>query len=181
MRTIISAVLALLSVPAMAQQNGLPEGLGSPALTGFVVGYRASNEKQFLQEEIPEGETVHSWTRMVTTQRYRDLALGVTPYQMLQTVAANAPKSCPRAVVTAPASLTIGGRPAAQMKVDCPLNPESGTPETFFMLAVAGQRDMMIKQVAFRRLPSQEDIAFATGFLGSMTVCTSTDPSSCKR
>jgi hypothetical protein len=181
MRTLVAAVLALAAAPVLAQQNGLPEGLGSPALAGFIVGNRASNENQFILEEIPEGETVHSWTRMVSTQRYRDLALKASPYQMLQSIAASTPKSCPGAIVTAPASLKIGGRDAARMRVECPLNPQSGTPETFLMLVVAGQRDMMLKQVAFRGRTSGEDIAWATGFLGSVTVCTSPDPASCKR
>ncbi len=181
MRTFVAAVLALVAAPLLAQQNGLPEGLGSPDLPDFIIGHRASNENQFIQEEVPEGETVHSWTRMVTTQRYRDLALKASPYQMAQNIAASTPKSCPGAIVAAPASLKLGGRDAAQMRVDCPLNPQSGTPETFLMLVVAGQRDMMVKQVAFRSNPSQADIAWATGFLGSVTVCTTPDPASCKR
>ena len=55
---------------------------------------------------------------------------------------------------------------------DCPRNPQTGLPETFLILAIEGANDMHVAQVAFRRVPSAQDIAWAEAQLESVALCT---------
>ena len=59
--------LALALAPAASAAPG-DARLVTQALPGFIVGYEAGNAQQSIREEIPKGETVQAWTRMVTTR-----------------------------------------------------------------------------------------------------------------
>ena len=84
---------------------------------------------------------------------------------------AGLPDSCPGASVTAVEPVTVAGRPAARVSARCPNNPRTGLPETFFMLAIAGQHDMHVAQIAFRREPTAADRDFAARQLASVRLC----------
>jgi hypothetical protein len=73
-------------------------------------------------------------------------------------------RACPRATVAYRRTLGV----AAQMRVDCPLNPTTGLPETFFAKAMPGRTDMHVAQVAFRRVPSAGDVAWAERYLAAV-------------
>jgi hypothetical protein len=87
------AVLAGLSLPASALAQAGAERLASPPLSGFIHGYQAANAQQAIREEVPRGETVERWTRMVTTQRFGGLASRATPAAYARTIAASAPQA----------------------------------------------------------------------------------------
>jgi hypothetical protein len=168
MRTPSAAVLALiLASPLFAQAT---ERLASPALNGFVVGYSAANTQQSIREEVPRGETVEAWTRMVTTQRFVGLAARATPAQYAQNVIAPLPRACPGARVSPIENLTVTGRPAVRLQVDCPRN-SGGISETFILLAIAGARDMHVKQVAFRGGVTPASLQWAQGYLAATALC----------
>jgi hypothetical protein len=158
-------LLALGTGPASAEQ------LSSPALPGFVVGHEAANDEQSIREEVPAGETVRDWTRMVTTQRFGGAAARITPVDFLANMSTNLQSACPGASNSRVITGTRGGRPAAQMRAFCPLFARSGEPESFIILAIAGAEDLHIKQVAFRRVPTEEDIAWGEGVLASVRYC----------
>ncbi|MDR2857701.1 MAG: hypothetical protein LBV50_07620, partial [Novosphingobium sp.] len=124
------AAFAVLGMPASAQAPAAGERLVSPALPGFVPGYRAASAAQSIREEVPRGETVERWSRMVTTQRFTGLAARSTPAAYARTITGSLPRACPGAAISPIASLTVSGRPAARFQVDCPRN-EAGQPETF--------------------------------------------------
>ena len=140
-------VLLLLTGAAAAAQSA--ERLVAPALPGFVVGYSAGNAQQSIREEIPRGETVEAWTRMVTTQRFTGLAQRTTPVAYAQSVLAPLPRACPGAAISPVTQLTVAGRPAVRFQVDCP-HSAGGRPESFILLAIAGRSDMHVKQTAWR-------------------------------
>jgi hypothetical protein len=168
MRTPSAAVLALiLASPLFAQAT---ERLASPALNGFVVGYSAANTQQSIREEVPRGETVEAWTRMVTTQRFVGLAARATPAQYAQNVIAPLPRACPGARVSPIENLTVTGRPAVRLQVDCPRNG-GGQPEMFILLAIGGLRDMHVKQVAFRGALTAANMQWAQGYLAATALC----------
>jgi hypothetical protein len=54
------------------------------------------------------------------------------------------------------------------MRVDCPINPSTGKPETFFAKAMPSASDMHVAQVAFRRVPSSADTSWAENYLASV-------------
>ena len=71
--TRLRSVLALLTtsvVLSLAASSAAAEHLASQEVPGFVVGYRVANDREDIREEVPAGETVQDWTRMVTTQRF---------------------------------------------------------------------------------------------------------------
>lgn len=166
MRMKLLAGLAMaVAAPALAQSGG--ERLAAPALPGFVTGYSAGNAQQSIREEIPRGETVERWSRMVTTQWFAGLAARATPSQYAQNMLSKLPQQCPGARISPVSSLTVSGRPAVRFQVDCPL----GSGETFILLAVAGQRDMHVKQVAWRGGTTPAGLQWGRNFLAGTVLC----------
>jgi hypothetical protein len=163
-------MLALLTPLVLAAVSPALDRLVSPSLSGFVVDYEAGNAEQAIREEVPKGETVQQWTRMVTTQWFAGVSTRLTAAQFLQNVAGGLEQSCPKATTTKPVLGTRSGRPSAQFRANCPYLASTGKPETFYMLAIAGPSDLHVKQVAFRRVPSAADAKWAETFLAGVTL-----------
>jgi hypothetical protein len=171
MRSItIGLALALTSATSILAQPAGTERLVSPALPGFVTGHAAANAQQSILEQVPAGESVRAWTRMVTTQRYGGLARRATVAQYAQNVRNAVPGACPGATMSPLTSLTISGRPAAQFQLDCPRSA-GGQPETFIMLAIAGPSDIHVKQVAWRGGTTPAALAWGRQFLAATVLC----------
>lgn len=157
------------------------EWSGRPAASGFVVGFDKANAEQAIVERIPAGETVERWTRMLTSQRFVGRARDPGPRQMLVNIQNLLARACPGGSTTPIVAMTVSGRPAARMRSDCPLNPQTGFPETFFIIAFAGDRDLFAEQVAFRRVPNAADLTFASKNLQQVRWCTAASKdSACK-
>lgn len=171
-RFFLGMTMAAMAAGAAMALDG--ERMVSPPLAGFAVGHSAANAEQSIREEIPRGETVERWTRMVTTQRFGGLAARATPAAYARTIAASVPRSCPGAAISPVANLTVSGRAAVRFQVDCPRST-GGVPETFIFLAIAGQSDMHVKQVAFRGAIRAADLAWARGFLAGTVLCGARD------
>ena len=142
------------------------EALSAPALPGFVVGFNKAAGGSSIVEQVPQGETVHDWTRMVTTQRFAGLAARTGGDGFLSLMLGGLQRGCPAARVTY--RRPVGS--AAQMRVDCPLNPATGKPETFFAKAMPGKPDMHVAQVAFRRVPTPADVKWAEAHLAKVAL-----------
>ncbi|HET9460271.1 MAG TPA: hypothetical protein VFO51_09865 [Sphingomicrobium sp.] len=142
------------------------EALALPPVAGFVVGYEAARDGNSIVEQVPEGETVQRWTRMVTTQRFAGVARRADADGFLQVMLDGLQQACPGATV----AYRRPGAKVAQMRVDCPLNPATGLPETFFAKAMPGAVDMHVSQVAFRRAPSASDVAWAERYLAGVSL-----------
>ena len=172
-RSVMAIVALLAATGAAAQAAG--ERLVSPALSGFVVGYNAANAAQSIREEVPRGETVEAWSRMVTTQRFAGLARRATPEAYAGNILAGLRQACPTARVSPLARLPVSGRPAVRFQADCP-HSAGGRPETFILLAVAGPSgDMHVKQVAWRGGTTPQGLAWGRGFLAGTTLCAAGD------
>lgn len=143
----------------------------TPDLEGFTVGYQAGNAHTGITEEVPQGETVERWTRMVTTQRFAGLARKADVATYAGAVIDGLAGGCPGARTTPVEVTTVSGRPAARFRADCPRNPGTGLPETFWLLALAGPNDIHVKQVAFRRVPDAADVRWAEDFIAGTTWC----------
>lgn len=167
MRSGFLIVLSAMAAPAAAAS----EFSGRPAAPGFVVGFDKANAEQAIVERIPTGETFERWTRMLTSQRFMGRTRDPGPRGLLTNIQGLLRQACPGGSTTAIVDLTVSGRPAARMRSDCPRNPQTGLPETFFILAFAGTSDLFAEQVAFRRSPSAADVAFATAQLQGVRLC----------
>lgn len=167
MRNIIIAIVAagLANSQVAAQSTG--ERLAKPALPGFVTGYDAASNGSTMLEQIPAGETVQRWTRMVTTQRFARLAGKTDARRFLVELGGSVSGACPGARI---APVQTRGR-VAELRADCPLNRSTGKPETFFARAVMGATDLHVVQVAFRRVPTNGDIQWANTYLAGVALC----------
>jgi hypothetical protein len=166
------AIIALAAAATAAAAQTPGERLVQARPAGFVVGHNVSAPEASIEERIPQGETVQRWTRMLTTQRFGGTALRMRPEQLLQTMANGLESGCPGGKAGPIRTLTVAGRPAAEFRADCPRNPAQGQPESFFARAIAGTADLHIVQVAFRRVPTAADAAFARKHLDSVALCT---------
>lgn len=142
------------------------EALARPPVAGFVVGYEVARDGNSIVEQVPAGETVEKWTRMVTTQRFAGVARRADADGFLQLMLDGLQRACPGATV----AYRRPGTKTAQMRVDCPLNPSTGLLETFFAKALPGTSDMHVAQVAFRRVPSAEDVVWAERYLAGVSL-----------
>lgn len=165
---LILAGLLSAAAPAAAPA----EWLSKPEVAGFVVGYEASNAEQSILELVPQGETVQNWSAMITDQRLGGLAKRATPRQFAELMANGMAKGCPGGKVTRIIDLKIDQRPAAQLYAECPLNPDSGKPEAFIGLLVAGEDDLHSRQVAWRKLPTLAEVNWAEEILAGTRLCT---------
>jgi hypothetical protein len=135
-----------------------------PRLDGFVVGNQQSANGASITEEVPAGETVDQWTRMVTTQSFVGLADRVDAKRFLEVLANSAAGSC------SGAKASQLGDDGAEIRLDCPLNPQTRSPETFIAKAVTEGHDLHVFQVAWRRIPSAADLAWGQHYLDGISV-----------
>lgn len=142
------------------------EALARPPVPGFVAGHEAAKNGNYIQEQVPAGENVEKWTRMVTTQRFAGVARETDANGFLQLMINGLSEGCPGATIV---YRRVSGK-TAQMRVDCPLNPKTKLPETFFAKTLAGSSDMHVAQIAFRSLPKASDIAWAEKYLRSVVL-----------
>ena len=170
-------LLALAATPALAEPPA--EWVGQAPLPGLVIGYQRAERGSMMVERIPPGESVEQWTRMVTNQRFAGvIARGGTLDEWLGHFLDGLATGCPGFRAGAPNRLTIAGRPAIALRIDCPRNPQTGRPETFLLRAIAGSADLHVAQVAFRHVPTEAEAGWAAAHLASVALCTrrSADP-----
>jgi hypothetical protein len=154
-----------LAAPAIAAPGDWSMRVPAP---GFVVGFDRANNQQSIVERVPAGETVERWTRMLTSQRFVGRGQDPGPRGLLLNMQGLMKDACPGGSTTSIIAMTVSGRPGARMRSDCPLNPETGLPETYFIVVFAGSGDLFAEQVAFRRVPSATDVAFAEAYLAKV-------------
>jgi len=167
-----AALLAACFATAAAAQQAR-EWLGQAPLPGFVVGWEQQNRGAMIVEYVPRGETVHAWTRMITIQHFLGRLNGSMTFEAwVDNYLGNVGRACPGAVFSRPAYSRIQGRPAVQLRGDCPRNALTGSPETFLFLGFNSGGDLHIAQVAFRHVPSADELRWARRHLASVIFCT---------
>ena len=169
MNTTCLRLLALLAATVPASEAAA-ERLTQRAEPGFHVAFARSQGPASIQGQVPGGESVQDWSRMITTQRFAGaIAVGLSPQTMLDRLAALWPSSCPGGGMT-PFALRGGDANAVSARFDCALLSGTGKPETMFFRAVAGATDLHIVQVAFRSVPTPEQVAWARAHLESVSL-----------
>lgn len=165
-------------IPAAAQGAPPSEWVGQGPTPGLVIVHQLAEGGSMIVERVPRGETAARWTRMVLNQRFAGvIARGGTLSEWRGHFLEGLRTGCPGARVSEPARIDIVGRPAIEFRVDCPRNPATGAPETFLLRAIAGRADLHVAQVAFRHVPSAEEVAWARRHLATVTLCTGRIPS----
>lgn len=166
---------ALLTVPFAAQAAERP--LFGAAPDGFKKGYQAGDDRQTIAEFVPQKQTVHNWTQMVTHQTFKGSRQGAAGFR--STLSSFWMNSCPKSAI---AHLTEGeenGYPFALWRMTCYDNPQTGKPEYTFVKAVQGNEGLYVKQYAFRYIPNKQEMALALGHLRDFFVCDNTVRHTC--
>lgn len=166
-------VRAMLAAAALIA-TGADERIVAPMPPGYVVGYTAAQGSIAIEERVPRGETVERWTRMITLQRFTGGArFGAR--LLLDRIASSFGSGCPGGTTSAVVESGVDGRHYASMRADCPLNPVTGKPETFFARTVIGTDDLYSVQYAFRAVPTEAESSTAESYLASVRLCPGAD------
>lgn len=175
---IVSGALLACSAIAASAQALRGERLVGPRLEGWSIGFYRSNDDQSIREEVPRGQTVQDWQRMVTTQRFSLRVWPRTPSVYARQKLAEVTAACPGLRASRISAVSVSGRVGARFRVDCPGYAGSqGKPETFIWVAVNGEDSTHVKQVAFRGGLGPADAAWAERFLSGVALCKPDDRS----
>ena len=121
---------------------GMPEG--------FEVGYEASQDGEEIHEFIPAGESVEDWSPMATIQIFHGLA-DVPGDRLRDRHGRPAGRRPARAsTVTKLTEGDVNGFPFVLWSFLCPLNPQTGKPETMYFKGITGSDAFYSVQYAFR-------------------------------
>ena len=176
--------MALLDVPKAAPTLALAvllasfgsataiegENLLAPMPDGFKVGYHAADDSETMAEYVPAAETVDDWSRMVTVQVFRKLKSS-DPDVFAGNLAKGWRSACAGGDGRKITAGVENGYPFSLWAFDCPLNPETGKPETMWLKATGGADSLYSVQYAYRSATSQERAAAAINYLKSVSVC----------
>lgn len=167
-----AAGIAALMATSTGMAQSPSDWLIQAPLPELIVGYEAERGGSSIVEQIPPGETVQRWTKMVTTQRFGGaIAGGLTLRGWVGNFLARLQTGCPGYRASEPVRATVEGRSHVSFRVDCPLNPDTGQAETFLLRAFAGSTDLHVVQIAFRHVPSSSEIAWAQAHLATVHLC----------
>lgn len=167
-------IVSLLAAAGSAAWAAAPtEWVGQARLPGLVIAFHRAEGGSMIVERVPPGETYERWTRMVTNQRFAGvIARGGTLSEWRGHFLEGLGTGCPGFKAGDPVRVDVVGRPALEFRVDCPRNPATGLPETFFIRAIAGRADLHVAQVAFRHVPTAAEAEWARQHLATVTLCT---------
>jgi hypothetical protein len=157
-----------LATPAYAQFQG--ENLLVSPPPGFKVGFQDSRGGVSIQEWVPQGETVQNWSEMVTVQLFRNRP-DLEPRAMLDTIQRGWLKAC---AGSTPAPIVAGkanGYETGSMVLRCPLNGETGKPETTAFRAIRGRDSFYMVQRAVRSVPDASRLERMESSLAGVSVC----------
>jgi len=158
----------LIFLAAMAALLSPGERLAMPMPAGFITAHQQTAGVGSIEERIATGETVEQWTRMITLiTLFSEIAIE----EYAPGFEAQIRQGCPGATAAPRIAASMGAHPAIDGRLDCPRNPATGLPETFLYRVVNDGTQLHMIQVAFRRVPSAADIAWAQERIDSAVLC----------
>jgi hypothetical protein len=161
------AVLGLAG-PAYAQLQA--ENLLTGLPKGFVVGFQNRRGAVDMVEFVPKGERVDDWTAMVTVHVLHDLdnADGAAFAGSIRTGWEGA---CKDSKVEQLEDGKVNGFPFVLWRFVCPLNPQTGKPESMWFKAISGADALYSVQYAFRAEVTPEREREALDYLAKASAC----------
>jgi hypothetical protein len=177
------AAIALLSGSlALAEAPAAPR-IATPVFSQLVVfslppefksgkpTYEKNSGSFYIREQVPEGETLGKWSRMITLTATRGLAANpnATPQAMLARMTADFQRNCPDTFSSAaPGSQKVDGYDAYEVIVSCGRvqSDKQSYSDSAIMLSVKGANDYYTLQWTERGRDSAQplslDIAYWT-------------------
>jgi hypothetical protein len=142
--------------PASAQRQ-----VSLPAAPGFVIGNQQRAGRQILVELVPAGQSVNRYTKMISLQTFPNVAATVPPGSFMNAFTRRYLAACPRAQAQ---MMSLGGGKSG-MRIQCPLHPNTGKPETVFARAFPVGRDMAMTHVTLKYVAMPGDAAWARDYV----------------
>jgi len=170
---IVAAVFAALASPALAQLQD--ENLLAGVPEGFVLGYNAAKDGAEIYEFVPEGESVETWTAMVTIQIFPGLD-ELEGDRFAVNMAQNWKSACRTGTATKLTESDVNGFPFVLRTFLCPLNPHTGKPETMYFKGITGSDAFYSVQYAFRQEHADELDTIALPYLIAASACDTRKP-----
>jgi len=170
------AACLLIAAPVSAETHLQAENLLILVPKGFMVGNRGTRPdlKLEVSEYVPTGETVESWSKMITQQTFfgrRNVDPDLLPGSMR-----NGWKSaCPGGDAQQIKKLQENGYAVSLWMFTCPMNPKTGKPENMWLKAISGADSLYDVQIAFRAPLEKETIPSAMNYLKNVMVCDTRD------
>ena len=146
------------------------ETLIAPVPDGFEVGFEASQDFASIREFVPHGETVHDWSRMITVQIFKGMTLK-HPDDFAKMMSTSIDKTCSRAKSVRMARGLDNGYPYALWVMNCPLNPQTGKPEHFWIKALLSGTTLYSVQYAYRSEMTDELSQPPQAYLKTAILC----------
>jgi hypothetical protein len=168
-RLFIASFLALLASLAPASAQLANENLLLTVPPGYKIDFQEKEPGRLISEMVPEGQTVHNWTEMLTVEIFYNLK--ATPTEFVDRLAQLWINACPGGSSKSVASGLENGYPAGLWILACAKNPGTGMPEITWVKAVQGNDSFYVVQKAFKFDPSKDQIAWWTKYLRSVAVC----------
>jgi len=168
----LTGLIVAMSGPALrvAASSLSNENLISPLPSGFKVGAQSNNGTLSAFEFVPNGETVNSWSQMVTVQIFHNLrdqnADGLPESMKPKWLAA-----CPGSKVGKIKDGTENGYPFSLWLFTCPSNPSTGRPENMFQKIISGSDSLYSVQYAYRREMNKDIIPPTMQYMQKVIAC----------
>ncbi len=174
MRYAAAAVAALaLGLAAGSAFAGLEaENVLTPLPKGFKIGSQGRTVTGSMSEFIPQAETVQDWSAMVTVMI---MHVNATPDQFATGMFDDVKAGCPGIQTQKVTEGTENGYAFSLWLADCPLNPATGKPESFFMKIIAGKDALYNIQYAYRQDLTKDLMVPAMTYLKEVRVCDTRD------
>jgi hypothetical protein len=166
-------LLAWLTASAATAQL-VNENLLWPLPEGYKIGFQNKANGILMTEAVPTGETVESWTEMVTVQIF--YGRKSPPAQAKASMETVWARECPGSSSNPIFSGDENGYPVVLWLMSCPLNKQSGKSEITWMKAIGGNDSLYVVQKAFKFEPSKEQIVQWTQYLRKVAVCDTRRP-----
>jgi hypothetical protein len=168
-------LLAMLSSGVALGQGLEAENLLVGIPEGFELGYEAAGGDQEIHEFIPTGESVEDWSAMVTIQIFRGLQ-ELEGDRFAINMAENWKGVCEGATVSKLTESEVNGFPFVLWTFLCPLNPQTGKPETMYFKGITGSDAFYSVQYAFRQEHADELDTIALPYLIGASACDTRKP-----
>lgn len=122
---------------------------------GFKPAFENVNGPQYMQEWVPEGETVKKWTEMITLTGAKDLSgnPNATPQLLANRIAGGFKKDCPESFnAIGLGAIKLSGHDAFAAILSCGIALPTGSPysESMLLIVIKGEKDFYTIQWAER-------------------------------
>jgi hypothetical protein len=175
------AAIALLSGSLALAQTAAAPRIATPVFSQLVVfslppefksgkpTYEKNSGSFYIREQVPEGETLGKWSRMITLTATRGLAANpdATPQAMLARMTADFQRNCPDTFSSAaPGSQKVDGYDAYEVIVSCGRvqSDKQSYSDSAIMLSVRGANDYYTLQWTERGRDSTQPLSIDVAY-----------------